>query len=154
MSSFATSPVVLTATTSFDEEDAVMSRIRNVNATGFDHGLFEQARDHQEHAPESIDYIAWEPSSGVLDGLRFEVGRKSGFGHGFMNLVFESLFQRPPVFIPELQTTYGQTTDILRWKNLHAESVDIRVQGEADRQGSDPEDGSEDDLGYIAIDID
>jgi hypothetical protein len=37
--------------------------------------LREQQANAQLHLPKRIDFVAWEPSSGVVDGLRYEVGR-------------------------------------------------------------------------------
>ena len=35
----------------------------------------EQEANAKAHAAETLAYIAWEPSDGVIDGLTFEVGR-------------------------------------------------------------------------------
>jgi hypothetical protein len=70
---FGVAPVVLTAVTSVNEADAVITRLRSITSRSFEVRLQEQMNHVQSHATETIDYIAWEPSSGSVDGLTFEV---------------------------------------------------------------------------------
>jgi PKD repeat protein len=70
-------PVVLAAVTTTNEADAVTTRVRNIDSSGFETGMQEQEKNAPQHASESIDYIAWEPSAGAIDGISFEVGRTS-----------------------------------------------------------------------------
>jgi hypothetical protein len=73
----------------------------------------------------------------VVDGLRYEVGRTGRMvNHETHNLVYQTAFVRPPVLVADMQTTHGNDTAALRWRNLNVESVDVRVQEE---QSRDPE---------------
>jgi len=67
-------PVVATFVISFNEENAVCCRLRNIDTTGFGFCMREQELNPKSHASETISYIAWEPSSGTINGtLAFEL---------------------------------------------------------------------------------
>ena len=75
---FGEMPVVFSTVTSVNEADAVVTRMRRISVTGFQVRMQEQEINKQTHLPESVDYIAWEPSFGVVNGLRYEVGFVTG----------------------------------------------------------------------------
>ncbi|WP_147431054.1 fibronectin type III domain-containing protein [Thiocapsa rosea] len=131
---FEDAPVVFATVASFNESDAVTARLHAIETDGFDVGLREQEANAQQHLPERIDFIAWEASSGVVDGMRYEVGRTGRMvNHEAHNLVYQTAFVRPPVLVADMQTTHGDDTAALRWQNLNVESVDLRVQEEQSR---------------------
>jgi hypothetical protein len=149
---FEAAPVVFTAVTSFNESDAVTSRLHNIDTDGFDVGLREQEANAQQHLPERVDYIAWEVSSGVVDGLKYEVGRTGrSVNQNAYNLVYQTAFEQPPVFVADMQTTHGDDPAALRWQNLNVESVDLWVQEE---QSHDLETKHAlEDVGYFVADV-
>jgi hypothetical protein len=71
---FGALPMVLASVASFEETDAVSSRIRNVTPAGFEVGMSEQEANASVHAPEELVFIAWPPGAGMLEGMRYEVG--------------------------------------------------------------------------------
>ncbi len=67
------------------------------------------------------------------------------------NLVYQTAFVRPPVLVADMQTTHGDDTAALRWRNLNVESVDLRVQEE---QSSDREmTHTPEAVGYFIADV-
>ncbi len=70
---FQAVPVVLTAVSSVNEAEAVITQVRNISTTGFELRMQEQERHAQVYAAETVDDIAREPSAGTLDGWTFEV---------------------------------------------------------------------------------
>ncbi|CRI64108.1 exported hypothetical protein [Thiocapsa sp. KS1] len=149
---FEDAPVIFATVASFNESDAVTARLHAIETDGFDVGLREQEANAQQHLPERVDFIAWEASSGVVDGLRYEVGRTaSEVNHDVHNLVYQTAFVRPPVLVADMQTTHGDDTAALRWRNLNVESVDLRVQEE---QSSDREmTHTPEAVGYFIADV-
>jgi hypothetical protein len=88
----------------------------------------EQEADDQIHAIETISYIAWEPSAGVIDGLAFEVGRTANaVTHESHTIPFQSAFAQPPALLADMQTTDGGDTANLRWANKSKSSVDVWI---------------------------
>jgi len=116
---FNQAPVVATTVLSFNEEDAVCCRLRNIDTTGFDFRMQEQESNSQSHTTETISYIAWEPSSGTIDDdLLFEVNRTEDvIKHDFQTIVYNETFMNLPVFFADMQTTDGADTANLRWQN-------------------------------------
>ena len=68
-------PVVATTISSCYGSDPVTGRIRGINSDGFNYCMQEQEANSQDHANEIIDYVAWEPSSGQLDNMVFEIAK-------------------------------------------------------------------------------
>ena len=70
---FQVSPVVVATVCTFNEEDTVTGRVRNISTQGFEFRMQEQELSDKDHAKETVAYVAWEPSWGTVDGLSFEV---------------------------------------------------------------------------------
>ena len=147
---FDTVPVVLTGVTTFNEADAVTTRLRNINKTGFQLRLQEQQANAQQHASETVAYIAWEPSSGVLDGYRFEAALAPGaIKHTAARLDFQTPFAAPPALLADMQTTNGADVANLRWRDKRADSVELWV---AEETSADAETGHvAEQVGYLLI---
>jgi hypothetical protein len=127
-------PVVTTTVSSFNEEDAVCSRLKNINTTGFDFCMQEQEGNRQIHTIETISYIAWEPSSGTVGNLTFEVDKTNDvITHNLQTIVYNETFMATPVFLADMQTTDGGDTANLRWQNKDFHGIDIKITEEQSR---------------------
>ncbi|MBK1699569.1 LamG-like jellyroll fold domain-containing protein [Thiococcus pfennigii] len=149
---FGTAPVVLTTVTSDNEGDAVAARVQRINRRGFHAGLIEQEQNIQEHLAEHVDYIAWEASHGVLDGLSYEVGRT---GHevtdGGLTLLYQYPFATPPILLANTQSVNENDSAGLRWQNKDFAAVDLWVQEEQSKDGETDHLGE--DVGYVLFGI-
>ncbi|MCK5508994.1 MAG: hypothetical protein KAI50_10815, partial [Desulfobacterales bacterium] len=131
---FETKPVVMGTVISFDESDTVTGRIRRITTRGFHYRLQEQEQNYQVHATETISYIAWEPSSGTLDGLTFEINRTADVvRHAFHTISFDQEFMNIPMFFAEMQTMAGNNTANVRWQNNDVFGVDVQIDEEQSR---------------------
>ena len=83
---FIDPPVVVTSVATVNETDTVTGRIQNINTGGFGYRFQEQESHPQTHAVETVHYIAWEPSSGVIGDWMYDVGRT---GTSVDNTLFE-----------------------------------------------------------------
>ena len=127
-------PVVTSTVSSFNEKDAVCSRLRNIDTTGFDFCMQEQELNSQIHTIETISYIAWEPSSGTVDNLTFEVDKTDDvITHNLQTIVYNETFMATPVFLADMQTTDGGDTANLRWQNKDFYGIDIKITEEQSR---------------------
>ena len=127
-------PVVTSTVSSFNEEDAVCSRLKNINTTGFDFRMQEQELNRQIHTIETISYIAWEPSSGTVGNLTFEVDKTDDvITHNLQTIVYNETFMATPVFLADMQTTDGGDTANLRWQNKDFYGIDIKITEEQSR---------------------
>jgi hypothetical protein len=127
-------PVVTSTVSSFNEEDAVCSRLKNINTTGFDFCMQEQEGNSQIHTTETISYIAWEPSSGTVGNLTFEVDKTDDMiTHNLQTIVYNETFMATPVFLADMQTTDGNDTANLRRQNKDLYGIDIKITEEQSR---------------------
>lgn len=132
--SFLQTPVVIASTISENEFDAVTGRISNVDIDGFDFCLQEQETTKNQHMVETISYIAWEPSSGSLNNLSFEVETTGDvIGHEFKYLPYIVSYSAVPALLADMQTTNGIDTANIRWQNRDKYGVEIKVSEEASK---------------------
>jgi hypothetical protein len=144
-------PVVTSTVSSFNEEDAVCSRLRNIDTTGFDFCMQEQERNRQIHTTETISYIAWEPSSGTVGNLTFEVDKTDDvITHNLQTIVYNETFIATPVFLADMQTTDGKDTANLRWQNKDFYGIDIKITEEQSRD-SETNHNKDEVVGYMVF---
>jgi hypothetical protein len=146
-------PVVLTSITTFAGAETVTGRLRGIDAAGFDYKLQEEEAHEQSHIKERVDYIALAPGAGDVDGFRFVVRTAAEVTHAFKGIGFATSagtpFVTPPVFVAEMQTTRGDNTASLRWRQKSATGVQLRVYEE---QSLDAEmDHTTETVGYLAL---
>ena len=92
--------------------------------------LREQEANAQSHVMETVHYLAWEPGSGTVNGLHYEVGTH-GVGDAFTNRWFATALAGPPVFplfLSAAQTTVGQEAFSIRLRTVTRGRVDERLQ--------------------------
>jgi len=133
-SAFGSAPVVFASVVTFTGKQAVTARLKDINSRGFYIGMREEEANDQFHWPERLDYIAWEPSSGVIDGLKYEVGTTdNAVTDSVYELPFSVAFDNAPMFVADMQTTDGGDTAVVRWTGFESEFVDLWVQEEQSR---------------------
>ena len=148
---FNYTPVVTAAVISYNEIDAVFCRTVTNGTNGFEVCLQEQDRNSQIHATEEVAYIAWEPSSGIVDSVAFEINIKFGINDDFQEILFNQEFTNLPVFISDMQTVNETDNANVRWTNKDTEGVDVRIREE---QSYDLErDHASETLGFMAFSI-
>ena len=143
-------PVVLASVASCNESDAVIGRLRNANTTGFQFRMQEQELNTQSHVAETIDYIAWEPSMGSVDGISFEVDRTAdAFTQVFQPIQFTQIFMNIPLVLADMQTADGGDTANLRWRNKDFWQVEFMVSEEQSRD--EEMNHTTEAVGYLAV---
>jgi PKD repeat protein len=147
---FTEVPIILAAVTSVNELDAVDVRLRSITNLGFQVGMREQESNKQQHLAESIDYIALEPSFGLVNGARYEADTMPDKPtHLAQTLIYRTGFSEPPLLLADMQTTAGGDTANLRWRNGNEVSVELWV---AEEQSKDTETNHvAESVGYLAL---
>ena len=131
---FQKAPVVITSISSFNESDAVAARLRNINTQGFDFCMQEQESNSKNHTSESIDYIAWEPSAGNMDGLTYEIGKTANtVKNNFYTIKFSRSFSNDPIFVADMQTADAMDTANVRWQNKDINAIEVKIDEEQSR---------------------
>lgn len=147
---FRQAPVVLAAVSTFNEADALIVRVKNVDTDGFDWQVQEQELNDHAHSPEIISYIAWEPSIGAFEGMQFEVNRTGvAVGQTFHAVAAAHPFAGVPLVFVGMQTINEEDTATLRIRNRNIAGFEVHVDEEA---SLDPETGhAAEDVGYMVF---
>ncbi len=150
---FNRTPVILTQVMTANERDAVTVRLRNLDTDSFQYKLQEQEINKKRHSTETIGYIAWEPGSGTISELPFEVGfTGTSVTHKWFELDFQSELMDVPFFFAAMQTNEGGNTAVVRYQDISNSSVYVKIEEE---QSKDQEVGhTGEDVGYLLIGID
>lgn len=132
--SFSATPVVFSGAQTVNGSHPVTTRHSNVS----DAGMYVRLQEEEAEGPhrvEEVGYLAVDPGSGTLSGRAYEAGVREGVDHDWQTVEFSTAFQEP-VFLADLQTTYGGNTAAVRYRNLGGSSVEVRVEEErsADRE--------------------
>ncbi|MEM7670546.1 MAG: hypothetical protein AAF317_15655, partial [Pseudomonadota bacterium] len=138
-------PVVLHQVSSVNDADAVSSRVRSVDGTGFEAELREQEAG-TSHAAETLSWIAIE--SGTGGGI--EVGRSGdAVGHAADAFVFNEAFAEAPVLLGDIQTRDGRDTSTLRLSAQSSTGFEAYIDEE---QSSDTEiNHTNEIIGWLAL---
>ncbi len=128
---FLSKPVVLTTISSVNDQSTITGRISAVTTSKFNYRLKEEEAADQEHKQETIGYIAWEPGSGLENGISYEVGlTTNSIKDVWTKIDYQKQFSSMPFFFTYLQTENVRDTAALRQKKLGVSSVQIKVEEE------------------------
>jgi PKD repeat protein len=143
-------PVVMTTITSVGESAAMASRLQSVTRSGLRVHLHGQDADAQASLPKTLSYVAWEPSAGTLQDVRFETNRIGGIGHETWQLLpFQGVFDVPPILLVEAQRGLSGNPVSLRRHATRADGVEVTI--DAGARGDDAEGTTTQVVGFIAL---
>ena len=144
---FDSTPIVLSNAVTVNGRQPVVTRQRNVTASGFDVRLQEEEAEGP-HLEERIGYLAVEEGADTIDGRSYEARGGIGVGSNWQTITFDGSYQRP-VFLADMQTTRGTNTTTVRYRNLSESSVEVTVEEE---QSEDSETNHlKERVGYLVI---
>jgi hypothetical protein len=148
---FSQPPVVLCGITTENDPTAVAGRVSSVSQTMFSFDLQEQQSNKGSHSTdETIGYIAWEPSSGVIGGRTYEVGLTGcEVTHNFHHIPFQTHFLNAPAFMAAMQTMNDTDPSNVRWRSKDAAGVNVKIEEETSRTASTRHKAEM--VGYLAI---
>lgn len=126
--SFQVAPIVAASITSANEDDAVTGRIRNITTSGFEYRMQEQMANNSVHLAETVSYIAWEPSSGMVGDIAYDV-KMSGqdVTHEWAVVPFSTVFGLTPIIVADMQTAVDIDTANLRYQGISTTQIQLRV---------------------------
>ena len=136
--SFNRKPIVISSIASYNGKDAVTGRMRRITTQGFDFCMQEQEADiPQRHYSETINYIAWESSTGTFQNYIFDVDATGKVvNDAFYRINFHNSLKGIPFFLADMQTANGIDQANVRWRNKNTKSVQVQIDEE---QSSDSE---------------
>jgi len=149
-STFSVKPVVISTISSNNESATITGRIRNTSKSGFEYRLQEQESNKQNHVNEIINYIAWEPGEGNIDGFSYKVSATANtVTHSWYTVESGNFLNNRPFFLADAQTTNEGDPCGLRAR-FNAKGIQVFLQEEKSRDSETKH--SQETVGYITID--
>ena len=128
--SFATPPVVLVQCATENESSAVAARLQNVAEDGFEVRLQEEEAANGSHADEDLHYIALASGAGSETDWKVETALLgASFTDQWKAVNFLSNLTSP-LFFATIQTFRGRDPATLRYRDLAASRVEVKVEEE------------------------
>jgi len=121
--------VLISSVVTYNGAAPVTTRNHNVTTTGFKLGMREEEATDNYHATETISYVAWEPGTGTVDSMNYEVGSQSALNQNWSTIGYGP-FASSPYFLADIQTTNGEDTCNLRYKDKTTSSIPIKLDEE------------------------
>ena len=154
---FATKPVVLASVRTLNDHRPVTTRLKEIDTAGFQIALQSEEASVVAHGTETVAYLAWEPSCGEVNGLRFNAATTGDdrtdtpVSVRFSGQCSDETtrFNTPPVVLAAMQTTDGPDTANLRWLYKLLDSVTFWIDEEQSRD-TETEHTTEA-IGYLAV---
>ena len=142
-------PVVFAQSQTFEGYQAIVSRVRNVTATGFETRLQEEEALGR-HNEETVGYVALPAGRTTVDGTPVEVGTTGArTGSDWTRVAFEGSYGDPSV-VAGLQTTNGLDTAAVRVRNVDADGMEVVTDEE--RSADAETTHVAEDVGYLVLD--
>jgi PKD repeat protein len=149
---FRIAPAVMTATTTVQEAIVVTGRPMRVSKQGLQFHLQGRGRSHPLDGLQTVSYVAWEPSSGNLDGLVFEVDTtRTMTREQFQTISYQQSFATAPVFLADIQSSRGGNPINVRWDQKDLEGIGMKIDDAPDLDAEGAETHDTDVVGYILI---
>ena len=78
---------------------ATITRLKNIDNGAFQVDLQKEEDLPKEYVSQTMNFLAWEPSTGSVDGFNYEVGRTGNVvNHNLHEITFGAPFEELPVF--------------------------------------------------------
>lgn len=131
---FQSVPIVITSVMTTNEEDAITGRIRKPSTKSFDFRLSEQESSRTDHAKETVGYIAWEPGTGSLGSMQYEVGKTQNVVTDIWHQIdFQTEFAASPFFFAVMQSYDSSENSTIRYQYPAPTDVQVSIEEEASK---------------------
>lgn len=129
--SFAKTPVVVTTVASVNESDTIGGRLKNIGLSGFSYYFREQEKNYNVHAAETVNYIAWEPGSGSIGSLQYEVATTGdAVTNSWYSKTYTGSYSQAPMVLAEMQTTNNTDTSAVRFYSVRSSRFTLKIEEE------------------------
>ena len=134
-SSFDDAPAIFASVQSFVGADPVTVRIKNRSKNGFSIAMDEEEAKRDGHITETLGWIAVEKGSGMTSDYRKIRVFDSSLDHNSKNVAFGDTMddRRFPVAVAEIDSTVGEDTCSLRYKNITQSAVELFIEEETSK---------------------
>lgn len=144
---FSVPPIVFSNAQTRNGAHPVVTRTKDVSASGMRVRLQEEEAEGP-HLEETVGYLAIEAGIGDLNGRGFEAGIQRNVDDGWQTVAFYGSYERP-TFLADTQTTRGDNTATVRYRNLTGSSVQVKIEEEQSRDQETSHVGET--VGYLVV---
>ena len=149
---FSKTPVVMTSVASFNEADTISGRLNKITTASFAYAFREQEKNKNVHARETVHFIAWEPGTGTIGNVRYEVAKSvAGVTNIWSSTPFQHALQQTPMLLADMQTIVNTDTSALRVQQLTETNFQVKVEEEQSKDSEVTHPAET--VGYFALDI-
>jgi len=128
---FAAAPAVFTAVNTNNGGDAVTTRVRAVDASGFDVAMDEQESKLDGHVVERIGWIAIDQASGTTADGRKVLVFTDAVDHVSVPILFGTAVNRRfPVVLGDANSYFGPDPFGLRYRGVTASEIELWLEEE------------------------
>jgi hypothetical protein len=128
---FSGPPAVFTAVNTNNGSDAVTTRVRAVDASGFDVAMDEEEAKLDGHVVERIGWIAIDRGSGTTADGRQVVVFSDAVDHVSVPILFgTALDRRFPVVLGDVNSYFGPDPFSLRYRAVNATAIELWLEEE------------------------
>lgn len=132
--SFSVPPVVISQVQTIAGQDFLSTRHTSITEDEFYVALQQEEQSPEPHMAETVGYLAIEPGSGTWNGMLYEAQTTpANYVELFTPLVFDQHYTSVPNIITSLATYHGSDNAHLRYQNLTAASVELKVEEDTTR---------------------
>jgi len=150
-SAFTKIPVVLTTVTTMNDAKTVSGRLKSIATSGFAYSYQEQEKNTNKHLDETVHYIAWEPSAGMIGTLQYAVVKTANsVTDAWYSEKYKSAFKEAPLLLADMQTTNDTGTAALRMQNQTAAGFQVKAEAEMSKNSKTKH--SAETVGYVTLD--
>ena len=126
---FSTNPVILSQPQTTNGLPFLKTRQDGIGMASFQVALEQEEAVTNQHVTETVGYLALEPGKGSWNGLLFEsLATATVVRNNFETLGFQQPYATAPRFIASVFTRNGIDNAHLRYQNLTATNVDVKVE--------------------------
>ncbi len=140
-------PSVVFGPASYDDEEPVTIRVKDVTNFGFKYQFDEWDYQDGSHSNETISYIAISQGVNSIGGLITESGVVADVNHRYKSVDFNNEFTTKPIVFTQVSSFEEDTAVITRVKNVSTTGFELRVQEEEGNYNSHANEL----ISYIAI---
>jgi hypothetical protein len=129
--SFTNDPVVLASVMSYNGLDAVTTRLRNLDFSGFSLAMDEQESKHDGHVYELLGWIALEAGTGTTtEGRKLDVFFEP-INHALTPVRYtNATSHRQPTVMSDVDSTFGGDPVYLRYANPTHSQIELKLTEE------------------------
>ncbi|GMG84889.1 hypothetical protein LNKW23_41050 [Paralimibaculum aggregatum] len=141
--SFSAAPIVLAQTVTTNDEDAVTTRLRNIDSDSFEIKL-QGEEAHTAHGNETVSVIAIDPGAGANAGSTGDT-----VTHNEHEITFDNGVSGNVVFFAQMQSTDGGDTATVRASYVDGSGATVYVEEEQSK--NDETSHTSEEVGYLAL---